>query len=142
MTISSALLGLLIMAGPPQVTGALPAGPSRLKSCSTLAVGPPFKVHGRLYSGSHGGSTYDIWLVGTKRILSVSSSVDPPLPAHLQQAFESWDDSLYGDFTVVPLAQDRPGVRREVCVVDGDHLVVEDAETRSIRRLAHRQSQQ
>ena len=125
----------------PEVTGAIPAGEHRLKACTTLSVGAPYTVHGRLYSGSHSGSTYDIWIVGTKRILSVSWRVDPPLPKHLKKALGEWDNELYGDFLVVPLAPDEPGVRREICLVRGEHLVVKDARTNGTRRIVDGTSQ-
>jgi hypothetical protein len=86
------------------------------------------KVHGRLYAANGGGSGFRIWIVGTRRIVWLSPKIDPAIPDPIRSAFKPFDEQLYGDFTLVPLAPDRPGVMREVCFVSGARLVVRRTE--------------
>ena len=93
-----------------------------------------FQVHGRLslYNGNPG---FRIWIVGTKRILGVAESPpeEPLMPAEL---FELARENLvFGDFTVVPLTKDEPGVMRRVRVIRAERLVITDGSLRVIRRI-------
>ncbi len=116
--------------------GALPAGGDRPAACqATKGAEPAVVMRGRLFAANGGGSGYRIWPVGTRRVLWVSWRVDPPLPERIRQSFKPFDEELYGDFTLVPLSPDRPGVMREVCFVAGQSLVVQDVQTGARRRM-------
>ena len=122
MTVTSlALLAATML----QASDAAQSRLDRLEACKAtgLAAGAPIVVHGRLYAANGGGSGYRIWPVGTKRLLWLSSRVDPALPEPIKEAFVPFEDVLYGDYTLLPLAPDRPGVMREVCLVGGRALV-------------------
>jgi hypothetical protein len=93
------------------------------------------RIHGRLFTANGGGSGYRIWPVGTKRILWVSSRVEPPLPVYLKEAFIPFEEQLYGDFELIPLAPDKPGTMREVCLVSGENLVAENVESKQARHV-------
>jgi hypothetical protein len=104
------------------------AAPDRGRACHALSGSkPPITVHGRLFAANGGGSGFRIWIVGTKRIVWLSPKIEPAIPDAIKQAFAPFDEQLYGDFTLVPLAQDRPGLMREVCFVSGNHLVARHA---------------
>ncbi len=86
-------------------------------------------VHGRLFVAN--GIPLRIWVVGTKRVLAVAENIegkdsDPEfvIPASLLYAVD-FDTQLYGDYVVCPLARERPGWMRSVCVERGDNLVQE-----------------
>jgi hypothetical protein len=105
--------------------------PDRELACRSLRGSEsPIKVHGRLYASNGGGTGFRIWIVGTKRIVWLSPKIEPAVPDAIRNAFKPFDEQLYGDFTLVPLAPDRPGVMREVCLVSGEHVVARAAETR------------
>ena len=110
----------------------------RVRQCQSPAHTPaaPLTVHGRLYAANGGGSGFRIWLVGTTRIVWLTPKIDPAIPDAIRHAFTPFDEELYGDFTLVPLAPDRPGVMRQVCFVSGDHLVVRDVQTGVSRRVS------
>lgn len=98
-------------------------------------AGPGFQVHGRLslYNGNPG---VRIWVVGTKRILGVAES--PPevslMPAKLGELVQD-QVFVFGDFTVVPLTKDEPGVMRMVRVIRAERLVITDGNLNFIRRM-------
>jgi len=103
----------------------------RVKECESLS-GPPgssVTVHGRLYAANGGGSGFRIWLVGTHRIVWLSPRIAPAIPDAILGLFKPFDEELYGDFRLVPLAPDRPGFMREMCFVSADKLVVRDTRT-------------
>ena len=103
----------------------------RLRECESLSdpPGSSVTVHGRLYAANGGGSGFRIWLVGTRRIVWLSPRIDPPMPEVILRLFKTFDEELYGDFTLVPLAPDRPGLMREMCFVSAGKLVVRDTRT-------------
>jgi hypothetical protein len=104
----------------------------RALACRSLTGSEaPLTVRGRLYAANGGGSGFRIWIVGTRRIVWLSPRIDPAIPDAVRQAFKPFDEQVYGDFTLVPLAPDRPGVMREVCFVSGEHLVVRQGKARS-----------
>jgi hypothetical protein len=128
------LLGAVVQG---QIPGAVPAVSNRAAACQQTgrAVDEAFTVRGRLFAANGGGSGYRIWPVGTRRILWVSPKIDPPLPGDLEGGFRPFDEELYGDFTVVPLARDKPGVMREICFVAARNLTVLGVRTRERRRV-------
>jgi hypothetical protein len=75
---------------------------------------------------SNGTPSVRIWRVGTKRILGVSEqrfrldgfcNLPPDLAGKL-----SWETDLFGDFTVCPLTEEKPGRMQMVCVESGANL--------------------
>ena len=130
-------LFLLTIDSPSQIIDAIPAGSDRTAACHRTgrATGPAVTVRGRLFAANGGGSGYRIWPVGTKRILWVSWRVDPPLPDTVFHSFRPFDEELYGDFTLVPLGPDRPGVMREMCFVAAANLTVRDTQSGARRIL-------
>jgi hypothetical protein len=113
-----------------QSTPAATAHADRVAQCQSLAVTPsaPITVHGRLYGANGGGSGFRVWIVGTKRIVWLTPKIDPAMPDAIRQAFAPFEQDLYGDFTLVPLAPNRPGVMREVCFVSGKNLEARPAQ--------------
>jgi hypothetical protein len=104
------------------------ASSSREQTCRALRGSQPsITVHGRLYAANGGGSGFRIWIVGTTRIVWLTPKIEPAIPEAIRTAFTPFDQQLYGDFTLVPLTPDRPGVMREVCLVSGGHLVARRA---------------
>ena len=75
-----------------------------------------------------------IWIVGTNRILGVVDVNGHPagerlLPGPLDDAMFSatpCSKAAFGEFTVCPLAPDRPGVMRRVCVTSATKVVIKD----------------
>lgn len=98
-------------------------------------TGPAYVVHGRL-STSCGTPGCRIWVIGSKRILGVAESGQENsfMPVKLQ-ALLSTENLIFGDFTVVPLADDEPGVMRPVCVTAAKNLVITDGRLRFLRRV-------
>jgi hypothetical protein len=89
--------------------------------CNAQPSEPCFKHHGRL--SSQNGIAQTIWLVGKKRIVRVQ---DTDLPSILGKYLELTSPNhcyIYGDFTVCPLAADKPGHMRPVCVAGAERLV-------------------
>jgi hypothetical protein len=121
MTASTiAVLLLVTLQGAPAT--APPA--DRLTRCRALAHSvAPITVRGRLYAANGGGSGFRIWVAGTHRIVWVTPKIEPAVPDAIRSAFKPFDEVLVGDFTLVPLSPDRPGVMREVCFVSGAHRV-------------------
>jgi len=104
-----------------------------LNSCSVSPqlVGECFIVHGRL-SSANGNPTFRIWRIGSRRILGVfnSEGADIESPGELPPEILSvvpatgWDrNDIYGDFTLCPLEQEKPGWMQFVCIADATHLV-------------------
>jgi hypothetical protein len=91
--------------------------------CKAHPVEPCFMHRGRL--SSQNGIALTIWLVGTTRIVNVDET---EIPSFLDRYLEltSPDHSyIYGDFNVCPLAPDKPGHMRPVCVMGAERLVVQ-----------------
>ena len=125
---------------PGRSSDGLKAHAARAAQCQ--ALGTPhasITAHARLYAANGGGSGYRMWLVGTHRIVWLSPKVEPAMPEAIATLFTPFEEEVYGDFTFVPLAPDRPGVMREVCVVSGDTLVVRDLGTGKVRRIGPHQ---
>lgn len=85
--------------------------------------GACFVVHGRL-SDANGNPTLRIWPVGTSRMLGVREGYE--LPANIRDCV-GWGrlQNLYADFLVCPLAAERRGHMRPVCVESASGLVLE-----------------
>ena len=94
----------------------------------------PIQIHGRL-SLANGNPGFRIWIVGTKRILGVAESPpeEPLMPAKLVEVARK--NLVFGDFTVVPLTKDEPGVMRMVRVIRAEHLVITDGNLQVIQRI-------
>ncbi len=120
-------------------TLALCAGPAsgREVSCKDdpELVGPCFSLHGMLFI-ANGSPSARILRLGTKRILGISENSDAYMPAALEERL-TWDDIVYGDFTVCPFTQSRPGVMQFVCIEAASHLVLQRyvAGKRTLSRL-------
>ena len=97
-------------------------------------------THGRITIGN-GTPAYRLWKIGTQRILGIYSgpstfhdplsldNEDPDFPANVEKI---WSPRvyrpLYGDFEVCPLAPERPGAMRPVCVESAKNLFVDRSE--------------
>jgi hypothetical protein len=92
---------------------------------------------GRIRIGA-GTPAYRLWKVGTKRLLGIYSgpstyrdqlSLDnenPEFPANVEKIWTPrLGVPLYGDFEVCPLAPERPGAMRPVCVESAKNLFVD-----------------
>ena len=89
-----------------------------------------FTVHGRVDLAQ--GMGWIMWIVGTKRLLSVvgmakfyPDGVDelPPEVTRLVLRGAPGDISVFGDYEVCPLSKDVPGQMRSVCINHASHLV-------------------
>ena len=103
------------------------------KPCRThpQLVGACFTFRGRMNSWN-GAPSVRIWRVGTKRILGVSEQRFRlegfcNLPSELSAQL-SWGTNLFGDFTVCPLTEEKPGEMQIVCVEGGTNLDVRKRE--------------
>ncbi len=83
-------------------------------------IGPEFKVHGRIGS-YNGGTTFRIWIVGTKRLIAIPN--DAPLPKNLDTLLTDFEDEVFGDFVLCPVTKYQPGVMQMACVKSASHLV-------------------
>ena len=96
--------------------------PDSVCSYPSSFSGPCFTVHG-VMSGANGSPSYRISIRGTKRILGVEC----PIPPDLERLIGLDDKKVYADFVVRPLAPDRPGHMRPVCVASSSHIVTRPA---------------
>jgi hypothetical protein len=85
----------------------------------------PFEIHGRL-SIYNGNPTFRIWIIGTDRILGIHGGDLKPadMPEKLKKLFTDTGIIVYGDFTVEPLTEYRPGVMQFVRIKSAKNLVV------------------
>jgi len=102
------------------------------RCAATSAVGPCFLVHGRLVE-ANGTPGLRILVVGTKRILGVhNDDVEPGQPAGYPKCllphFGPGKD-LSADFTVCPVAPDREGRMRPVCIESASNMVVSERQS-------------
>ena len=98
--------------------------------CIEKPIGPCLTVHGRL-SIYNGNPTLRIWKIGTKRLLGVINGEDteaPVVPAELRKAEISKalteGSSIYADFEVCPLTEEKAGVMQYVCIDSVTNVVV------------------
>ncbi len=85
-----------------------------------------FTIHGRL-SCYNGGSTFRIWIVGSKRMLYVAGDSTPALD-RVNKFFADgnvwFTRDIFADFTVEPLAPDIKGHMRPVRILAIKHVVI------------------
>jgi hypothetical protein len=95
---------------------------------------PAVTVHGMLGIANGGGSGYRIWLVGTRRVVWLTDGI----PRSIESLFTPAEEHVFGDFTLIPLAPDRPGHMRPMCFVAGENLVLQDPRTGQSKRVKPR----
>lgn len=88
-------------------------------------AGPCFGVHGRMAAGN-GNSGVRIWIVGTKKMLAVYPDDPAPVTPVCLRDDIAGEKRLYADFVVCPLAPERAGATRPVCVQSAAHRIVEE----------------
>jgi hypothetical protein len=102
-------------------------GPASARSVSCKddpeLIGPCFTFHGRLFI-ANGNPSARILRLGTKRILGVSERRQAFMPHALEDRL-TWDDNVYGDFTVCPFSPSEAGKMQFVCIEAGSHLILE-----------------
>ena len=112
--------------------------PTRKFPCKTVEnTASCYWTRGRVRIGA-GTPAYRLWKVGTKRLLGIYSgfsvyhdrlSLDnenPEFPANVEKIWTPrLGVPLYGDFEVCPLAPERPGFMRPVCVESAKNLFVD-----------------
>ena len=96
-------------------------------------------TRGRVAFGT-GNPAFRMWKIGTKRLLGIYSGPSvshdrlspdqehPEFPANVDKVWSSRLGALYGDFEVCPLAPERPGAMRPVCVESAKNLFVDRSE--------------
>lgn len=116
-----ATVGVLIFV---QVVSAGTA-PARDVACKDdpEVVGPCFTFRGKLFV-ANGSPTVRILRLGTKLILGVSERRQPYMLRALEDQL-TWDDVVYGDFSVCPFTQSEPGRMQFVCIESASHLTRE-----------------
>jgi hypothetical protein len=86
----------------------------------------PLTIHGRL-SCYNGGSTFRIWIVGSKRMLYIAGDQTPALEK-INKFFSDGDGwftrEVFADFTVEPLASETKGHMRPVRILDIKRVVI------------------
>jgi hypothetical protein len=113
--------------------GALPALAAEVFTGEKL--NEPFTIHGRLRNYM-GYAQMRIWIVGSTRILGVEG--DTPGSEKVEALFPEdgrFDYTVYGDFTVEPLAADIKGHKRPVRILKVKNVVVERDSDRAITLL-------
>ena len=98
---------------------------------SHAIVGQCFVVHGRMFF-PNGNPPVRISRIGTKRILGVldgakRDDTDDVLPDDLRRRLgPEWDKfEVTGDFTLCPLARERPGHMQFVCLKDASRVLLQ-----------------
>ena len=97
----------------------------------------PFTVHGRFRCVACGGKVYRIWIVGSKRVLSVEGKSTPALEKILKILEEGdgrFTRDLFADFTVEPLARDIKGHMRPVRILEVKRVVIATREGKFIAK--------
>ena len=113
------------------------SSPKRRIPCKTPQnASECYWTRGRVAFGT-GNPAFRMWKIGTKRLLGIYSgplvshdrlSPDqehPEFPANVDKVWSSRLGALYGDFEVCPLAPERAGFMRPVCVESAKNLLVE-----------------
>src|SRR3954462_5593842 len=89
------------------------------------ALNTSFTVYGRLHY-YNGGGEMRIWIVGSKRMLSVEDGpVNQKLNAILGEDGDVFSRTIYGDFTVAPTEPDKKGHMRHVRILAVKNVVIE-----------------
>jgi hypothetical protein len=88
-----------------------------------------FEIHGRL-SIYNGNPTFRIWVIGTNRLLGIpGGDIDPAeMPEKLGKLFINTSISVYGDFTVKPISEYKPGIIQFVRIESVKNLIVYSAD--------------
>lgn len=110
-------------------------GPVRAEVFTGESSNAPFTVHGRLRNYM-GYAQMRIWIVGSTRMLGVQE--DTPEAAKIAALFPEggwFDYTVYGDFTVEPLAPDIKGHKRPVRILKIRNIVVERDSDKAITVL-------
>ncbi len=97
----------------------------------TDLAGPCYQIHGRLNSWNGGPATEKIWVVGTKRYLSIYNRTESKIvmPKAINDQLNSFETEIYADFLVCPYEKEVPGVMSYVCVESAKKILVERHET-------------
>lgn len=112
--------------------------PKRKIPCKTAQnASECYWTHGRITIGN-GTPAYRLWKIGTKRLLGIYSgpstyhdplsldNEDPDFPANVEKIWTPrLGVPLYGDFEVCPLAPERAGFMRPVCVESAKNLFID-----------------
>jgi len=118
---------------------ALPQATAQRKiPCKTPEIAAScYWTHGRL-NFANGAPSYRIWKIGTKRILGVYSGPSrypprtdkdselPEFPAEIDKVFRPPNNTVYADFEICPLEQERKGEMQAVCIESAKNVVVEE----------------
>lgn len=101
-------------------------------------------MHGRL-AVANGNPSYRLWKIGTHRLLGIYSgpltfnhrrenryALDnevPELPADVEEAMRrsgagAWPNTIYADFEVCPLEEQRPDSMQAACIESAKNIVV------------------
>jgi len=93
-------------------------------------------MHGRLQE-YEGTPAYRLWNIGTKRLLGIYSgpssyhgqlsidNEDPEFPPNVRKLIHSGPVQVFGDFEICPLAPERAGFMRPVCVESAKKLFLD-----------------
>jgi hypothetical protein len=87
-----------------------------------------YVVHGRAQYGN-GTPALRIWHVGTKHKYGVFPDNPSAVPKSLLDALSTFDHSVYGDYELCPLTQEKMGVMTMVCIESAKNLVVTESGT-------------
>ena len=95
------------------------------------ALNTAFTIHGRLHY-YNGGGEMRIWIVGSRRILSVEDGpANQKLNSILGEDGDVFSRTIYGDFTVDPTEPDKKGYMRLVRILTIKNVVIErDADSK------------
>ena len=77
-------------------------------------------MHGRLSSWNGNPTSTEYRVIGTNSIIGIREETS--LPKDLNDLLSSFDDEIFGDFTVCPLTIKRKGVMQIVCVQSAENL--------------------
>jgi hypothetical protein len=120
---------------------ALPQKPEKRRiPCKTAEnASECYWTRGRVAFGT-GNPAFRMWKIGTKRLLGIYSGPSvshdrlspdqehPEFPANVEKVWSSRLGALYGDFEICPLAPERPGAMRPVCVESAKNLFLDPGE--------------
>jgi len=115
----------------------IPGASSSTKIFTGEDLDEPFTVHGRFRCHPCGGKAFRIWIVGSKRVLSVEGKSTPALEKILNIMGEGdgwFTRDLFADFTVDPLARDIKGHMRPVRILEVKRVVIATREGKVIAK--------
>lgn len=103
-------------------------------------AGPCYKVHGRL-STWNGSPSERIWVIGTKRMLGISTPYVPGnpgkggeeiMPQIVMNQYRDTATRIYADFVVCPFEKSIPGHMQNVCIESAKNIVVDDVDDKGL----------